>query len=233
MHTSPYKSSKAIPPSVKTIEVNLVVSCGLASPATRPSRQTKTTGGSLALPPGQADPNTTETTARPTLATQGGGQLCAIQFYAFARLGIWTIWNGLGIWGLAWPQSLCCFCPACFSWPWYLWLGLALVSATTRMVFVAWLCLGLCLLFVWLGGRGGPRTQPDNTKRFTFGWLGGQTIEVNLVASCGLASPATRPSRQTKTTETTARPTHRALLLFALLGSAGGCCASGRPHPNQ
>ena len=53
VNTPPNKSSKAITPSVKTIEVNLAVSCGLASRATRPSRHTKTT----------------QTMARPTLAT--------------------------------------------------------------------------------------------------------------------------------------------------------------------
>ena len=122
MNTPPNKSSKAITPSVKTIEVNLAVSCGLASRATRPSRQTKTTqtmarptlatqagvksievklvmsSGSLALPPGQADQKTTELTARPTMATQAGRQLYAMLFYGFARLGIWrTIWDGLGM----------------------------------------------------------------------------------------------------------------------------------------
>ena len=56
VNTPPNKSSKAITPSVKTIEVNLAVSCGLAGRATRPSRQTKTT----------------ERLARPTLATQAG-----------------------------------------------------------------------------------------------------------------------------------------------------------------
>ena len=88
--------------------------------------------------------------------------------------------------GATGPTSISLFVLVCVVW-------VCSPSATTLMVFVAWLCLGLCLLFVWLGGRGGPRTQPDNTKRFTFGWLGGQTIEVNLVVSCGLASPATRP----------------------------------------
>ena len=123
MNTPPNKSSKAITPSVKTIEVNLAVSCGLAGRATRPSRQTKKTTerlarptlatqagvktievklvvsrGSLALPPGQADQKTTELTARPTLATQAGRQLYAMHFYGFARLGIWrTIWDGLGM----------------------------------------------------------------------------------------------------------------------------------------
>ena len=56
VNTPPNKSSKAITPSVKTIEVNLAVSCGLAGRAPRPSRQTKTT----------------ERLARPTLATQAG-----------------------------------------------------------------------------------------------------------------------------------------------------------------
>ena len=48
---------------------------------------------------------------------------------------------------------------------------------------------------------------PDHTNQASPLRQTSKTIEMNLVVSRGLASPATRPSRQTKTTETTARPT--------------------------